>query len=663
MCGIAGIAGGNGHPVQRAEIKAMCDALIHRGPDDDGFFVEGNVGMGMRRLSIIDVDNGQQPVWNEHRDICVVLNGEIYNYDELRRELISKGHVFRTHSDTEVLLHLYEDLGERCIERLRGMFAFAVWDRKANLVLLVRDRLGIKPLYYAEVNGRLLFASEMKALLQLPDIKKEFNWASVSYLFSFLSTPADESILQGIHKLQPGCLLRFSPGTGLQGSELQIEQYWDIQFAPDHERSETATIAQLRDNLDDAVRSCMVSDVPVGAFLSGGLDSSSVVALMTKHQQTPIKTFSIGFTDADYDETRFAREVARTLGTDHHELMLQPSTAELMHELAWFLDEPFGDSSVIPTFMVSQLASQHVKVILSGDGGDEVFAGYDKYLVEHRERARPQLPLPLCKVIGAVSSLLPEGVKGRNYLRHMALQGADRYLDSSNLYSVEQKASVFSSQFAEQVLACDAWQEATGILSNSGDSHWLSALQYHDLKTYLPLDILTKVDRMSMANSLEVRVPLLDHKLLEFVATIPADMRLKNGRTKHVFKEAMRGTLPASIIDRRKQGFAVPMGHWFRGDLHGFVHDLLLSDRCLARGIFNAGYIRKLLTLHEQGRPLDQHLWVLVSFELWCRRFMDQNLVNVALRQPVAITNTEGAEKRSVLSRCPEILHSYSDSR
>ncbi|MGB4248897.1 MAG: asparagine synthase C-terminal domain-containing protein, partial [Pseudohongiellaceae bacterium] len=427
-------------------------------------------------------------------------------------------------------------------------------------------------------------------------------------------------------------------------------------------------VEQLRHNLDDAVRSCMVSDVPVGAFLSGGLDSSSVVALMTKQQSTPVKTFSIGFADAEYDESGFAREVARVLGTEHYELKLQSSTAELMHELAWFLDEPFGDSSVIPTYMVSQLASQHVKVVLSGDGGDEVFAGYDKYTVEHRERMRPQLPVPLCRMLGAFSSFLPEGARGRNYLRHMALQGADRYLDSSNLYSVEQKASVFSAQFAEQVLACDAWREATGILSGSGDTHWLSALQYHDIKTYLPLDILTKVDRMSMANSLEVRVPLLDHKLLEFAATIPADMRLKQGRTKHIFKEAMHGTLPTNIIDRRKQGFAVPLGHWFRGDLNGFVHELLLSERCMARGIFNADYIRKLLLLHDQGRPLAQHLWTLISFELWCRRFMDQNLVNPELRNLVSVNATKdrsgtSAKKRSLLTHCPEILHSYSEGR
>ncbi|MDP1930770.1 MAG: asparagine synthase (glutamine-hydrolyzing) [Gammaproteobacteria bacterium] len=653
MCGIAGIAGSKGHLVHHDEIKAMCDALIHRGPDDDGYFVENGIGMGMRRLSIIDVNNGDQPAWNETHDICVVLNGEIYNYQELRLELIERGHVFRNGSDTEVIVHLYEEMGESCVDRLRGMFAFAVWDRKKEVLILARDRLGIKPLYYAEVNGRLLFASEMKALLQLPDIKKEFNWASVSYLFSFLSTPPSESILAGVHKLQPGTLLRFS-----RDAKLQLQQYWDIQFSPDHARSEAATIEILQEKLDDAVRYCMVSDVPVGAFLSGGLDSSAVVALMAKSQQTPVKTFSIGFSNADYDETRFAREVSEALGTEHHEMTLQSDAAELMHELAWFLDEPFGDSSAIPTYMVSQLAARHVKVILSGDGGDEVFAGYDKYLVENRERSRPQLPQPLLRMIGSLSALLPEGVKGRNYLRHMTLQGSDRYLDSSTLYSLDQKTSLFNPQFAEQVLACDAWRDAARTLSRSGDTHWLSSLQYQDIKNYLPLDILTKVDRMSMANSLEVRVPLLDHKLLEFAATIPADMRLKQGQTKYIFKQAMRGLLPEPIIDRRKQGFAIPLGQWFRGDLNSFVRELLLSERCLARGIFNANYIRKLITLHDQGRPLAQHLWVLISFELWCRRYMDQNLVNVTLRNRAPST-----VRRNVIAHCPEILHSYSEGR
>jgi asparagine synthase (glutamine-hydrolysing) len=365
MCGIAGIVGMAGQVVRHIEIKAMCDALIHRGPDDDGYFVEDNAGLGMRRLSIIDVNRGHQPAWNETRDVCVVLNGEIYNYRELRLELISRGHTFRTGSDTEVIVHLYEEMGESCVERLRGMFAFAVWDKRKALLILARDRVGIKPLYYAEAQGRLLFASEIKALLQLPDITKELNWASVSHYFSFLSTPANESILKGVHKLEPGYLLRLE-----QGRAPVLKQYWDVQFRPDHARSETDTVALLHNKLEEAVRFCMVSDVPVCAFLSGGLDSSSVVALMSQQSGTSVKTFSIGFNHAAYDESPYAREVAHMLETEHHELMLDADVAGQMPELAWFLDEPFGDSSAIPTFMVSRLASRYVKVVLSGDGWD-----------------------------------------------------------------------------------------------------------------------------------------------------------------------------------------------------------------------------------------------------------------------------------------------------
>lgn len=656
MCGIAGIAGGSRNAVHHDEIKAMCDALIHRGPDDVGYFVEGNIGMGMRRLAIIDLDNGQQPAWNESRDVCVVLNGEIYNYQELRLELITKGHVFHTGSDTEVIVHLYEEMGEAFAERLRGMFAIAIWDKQQELLLLVRDRLGIKPLYYTQAHGRLLFASEMKALLQLPDIKKQFNWAAVSYYFSFLSTPADESILAGIHKLKPGYLLRL-PKSGVP----ELKQYWDVQFTPDHTRSEEETVGMLREKLDDAVRFCMVSDVPVGAFLSGGIDSSTVVALMARQQSAAVKTFSIGFSSVEYDESRFAREVASALGTDHHEMILHADTAALMTELTWYLDEPFGDSSVIPTYMVSQLAAKHVKVILSGDGGDELFGGYDKYQVESRERARPALPQPVRRLLGTLSALLPEGVKGRNYLRHLALQGPDRYLDATSLYSVDQKTSLFNPQFARQVLETDAWREASSLLCRSADTHWLSSLQYQDIKTYLPLDILTKVDRMSMANSLEVRVPLLDHALLEFVATIPADMHMRDGQTKSLFRKAMRGVLPTDVLERRKQGFAVPLNHWFREDSNGFVRDLLLSERCLSRGIFNAAYIRRLLALQEQGRPMAQHLWVLIAFELWCRRFMDQDLVAPALRSHAH--GVAHSVRNSVGTRCPEILYCYSDGR
>jgi len=620
MCGIAGIFGISGEPVGAGEVKSMCDAIIPRGPDDEGYYIHGNVGLGMRRLSIIDVAHGQQPVWNEDETICVVLNGEIYNFREIRRDLSLRGHCFRTSSDTEVIVHLYEEYGDECLDHLQGMFAFALWDSRQQRLLVARDRLGIKPLFYGEFDGRLVFGSELKSLLKLPAIERQLNWSAVGHLFSFLSTSAQESIIDGVHKLEPGHFITVERGL------VQVRRYWDVAFQPDHYRSEQQTIEELRALLEDAVRMCMISDVPLGAFLSGGLDSSSVVALMSRHSAAPVKTFSIGFADPDYDESPYARQVAQAFGTEHHELILNPDISTVMQDMAWHLDEPFGDSSAIPTYMVSQLASQHVKVVLSGDGGDELFAGYDKYLVEQKERRYRQIPATLRRTMAMAGDLMPEGMKGRNFLRHFAYEGHDRYLDAATLFRRDEKHRLFQDGIAQRVLAADPWWYLRSCLSRAsahGDSHWLSALQYADIKNYLPLDILTKVDRMSMAHSIEARVPLLDYRLVEFAATIPADLRLHNGSTKHIFKQAMRGLLPDEIIDRRKKGFAIPLGRWFRGELDGFARDLLLSDTSRARGIFNAGYIEKLLRLHQQGRPLDLQLWTLMSFELWCRSYLD----------------------------------------
>lgn len=616
MCGIAGIFGIQGKPVAQRDIRAMCDALAHRGPDDEGYYVNGSIGLGMRRLSIIDVQTGRQPILSEDGTVHLVMNGEIYNFVELRQELQARGHTFYTAGDAEVIVHLYEEYGTDCVSRLRGMFAFALWDDRRKQLLLARDRLGIKPLYFGEFDGRLVFASELKAILQLPFIERDLDWAALGHVFSFLTTPADQSIIAGVRKLEPGHVLVAGPGR-----VPRISRYWDLAFEPDYGRSEEDFVEELRARLQESVRLRMVSDVPLGAFLSGGIDSSAVVATMAQLRSAPVKTFSIGFPEAEYDESRHARQVAAAIGTDHHELILEPDVLDIVEDLAWDLDEPFGDSSAIPTYMVSRLAAEQVTVVLSGDGGDELFAGYDKYLVERRERRYRHIPAMLRSLLGSIGGRMPEGAKGRNFLRHIALDGADRYLDASTLFDREEKQSLFRPQAAEMMLAQGPWQEMTACLAR--EDHWLSALQYLDLKNYLPQDILTKVDRMSMAHSLEARVPLLDHRLVEFAATIPPGMRLRNGSTKHIFKRAMRGALPDAIIDRRKQGFAVPLGRWFRGGLEGFVRDLLLSETSRARGIFNTAYIEKLLVLHRGGRSLDLQLWTLISFELWCRRFLD----------------------------------------
>jgi asparagine synthase (glutamine-hydrolysing) len=618
MCGIVGIMGSRKSPAHLAELQDMTQAIFHRGPDEDGFYLGAETGMGMRRLSIIDLKTGRQPISNEDGTVWVVFNGEIYNFQELRDELEHQGHRFSTTTDTETIVHLYEEYGESCVDKMRGMFAFAVWDDRKKILLLARDRLGIKPLFYGEVNGRLVFASELKAILQVADVERRLNWSVLNHLFATLNTTASESIIEGIHKLEPAHVLIASPG-----KPVAIRPYWDVTFTPDYKRTERETIEQLREVIRESVRLHMVSDVPVGAFLSGGLDSSAVVATMAAMATDRVNTFSIGFSEAEYNELGYARTVAQRLGTKHHEMMLEPNALDIIEELAWYLDEPLGDSSAIPTYMVSKLAAQHLKVVLSGDGGDELFAGYDKYVVERRERKYDMIPTPVRKVFATVGNNLPEGAKGRNFLRHFGLSGWERYADAGTLFRVDEKRKLFQDETFQAISEYEKWRRADAR-DSAVHSDWLSTMQYRDIKGYLPLDILVKVDRMSMAHSLESRVPLLDHKVVEFAATIPPHLKLNGDIRKYIFKEAMRGILPSEIIDRPKRGFAIPLGKWFRGKLHDFVGDLLLSERTRQRGIFRPSYIEQLLRLNRNGRDLDLQLWTLISFELWCRTFLDR---------------------------------------
>ena len=442
MCGIAGIIRWNNQPVFEHEIRSMCRMMVHRGPDEEGIYVNDGVALGMRRLSIIDLEGGQQPVFNEDRSICVVFNGEIYNYQELHEQLVRAGHTFRTDSDTETIVHLYEDYGARCVDHLRGMFAFAIWDMRHKRLLLARDRLGIKPLYYAETDGGIAFASELKPILALPEVDRTVNWQALSHLFTFLATPASQSIINGVKKLEPARL-----AVAERGSSLRIERYWDVEFEPDEISTEGELIEQLREVLADSVAAHEISDVPVGAFLSGGIDSSAVVATMAARQPgRRIKTFSIGFAEDGFDELVHARKVAKAFGTEHHELVLKPDVVSIVEDLAWYLDEPFGDTSAIPTYMVSKLAAEHVKVVLTGDGGDELFAGYDKYVVERREREYDRVPAALRGMAGAIGDAMPEGMKGRRFLRHLALDGPKRYLDASTLFRSDEMEQLFQTQ-------------------------------------------------------------------------------------------------------------------------------------------------------------------------------------------------------------------------
>ena len=494
----------------------MCGVMSHRGPDDEGVYIGDGVAMGMRRLSIIDLDNGYQPISNEDGTVWIVFNGEIYNYQELRRDLEKRGHTLRTASDTETIVHLYEDLGPRCVDRLRGMFAFAIWDTRRRRILLARDRMGIKPLYYYERNGELLFSSELKPILQLGHVERSLDWESVSHLFTTLATPSTRSIVKGVSKLEPA---RFAVAS--QGRDIRVERYWDVDLSPNERATEAEFVEDLRERLAESVTLHQVSDVPVGAFLSGGLDSSAVVAMMSRPKDVELKTFSIGFAEASHDELPYARQVAAQFGTEHHDLVLRPNVVQIVEDLTWYLDEPFGDTSAIPTYMVSKLAAEHVKVVLSGDGGDELFAGYDKYVVEGRERMRERIPRGIRKTAGAIGAMMPHGMTGRRFLRHLALEGPARYFDASTMFHADEMRRLFRTEALAQIARHDPWSASRAEWHEpSGD--WLAAAQYDDINRYLPLDILTKVDRMTMAHSLEARPPLLDHHLVEAVFALPS---------------------------------------------------------------------------------------------------------------------------------------------
>ena len=430
-----------------------------------------------------------------------------------------------------------------------------------------------------------------------------------------------QQLIEGVHKLKPGHILTASARHGVQ-----IRQYWDVEFDPDYGKSPLYFIERLRDLLEESVQLRLIADVPLGAFLSGGIDSSSVVATMARLSSGPVKTFSIGFPDEDYNELKYARQVAQKFGAEHHELVLDPNVLGIIDDLAWYLDEPFGDSSAIPTYMVSKLAAEHVTVVLSGDGGDELFAGYDRYLKERMERRLSLVPYPLRQAAGLAGSFMAEGMKGRNFLRHLAYDGADRYFDANILFREFEKASLFQPQAYEEIHREDP-RSVWRLFFDSQKLHWLSSLQYMDIKSYLPNDILTKVDRMSMAHSIEARVPLLDHKLVEFAATIPPELKLNGKTTKYIFKKAMEGILPEEILCRPKRGFAIPLARWFRGQLGSYVRDLLLSPTSLDRGLFRRSYLERLIEMNDRGRPLDLQLWTLITFELWCRRFLDEGVI------------------------------------
>lgn len=640
MCGIVGIVDPQARPIDETVLRRMCDALIHRGPDDEGYYVNAgretspeshfqgstSVGLGMRRLAIIDLATGKQPIHNEERTVWVVLNGEIYNYTELRAELEARGHTFYTKTDTEAIVHAYEEYGLEVPRRLRGMFAFAIWDATEERLLLARDRTGKKPLLYSLVGGKLIFASEFQAMLQHPDISREINFNALNLYLSFICVPAPQTAFRGISKLEPGHVLVWQKGVA------ETRRYWALDFSRKMDIGEDEAGERAVELLRDAVRVRLMSDVPLGAFLSGGIDSSAIVALMSELSSERVKTFSIGFEEQDFSEIQHARRIANRFGTDHHEFIVKPDALEILPELVRHYGEPYADSSAIPTYYLSKMTRGHVTVALSGDGGDECFAGYERYAAMRIAERYNQLPgivkkgilEPAIAALPAASATRSPYGRVRRLLGVMGQGRTERYLRLICGFSEEMKDELCTREFRARTAEPSSVSYMHSWFSGNGEVDIVDRLMMADTSNYLPNDLLVKVDIASMAVSLEVRAPFLDHKVMEFAASLPARYRLRGLTTKFILKHGLRGLLPNETLTRRKMGFGVPISHWFRGELKGFLADTILSEKAHARGYFVPDVVRRIVDQHTDGtRDHAPQLWTLLMLELWHREFID----------------------------------------
>ena len=630
MCGIAGIMETTTESRVSLEIlQRMTRQLTHRGPDDEGYFIGSGVGLGHRRLSIIDLAGGHQPMGNEDGSVQVVFNGEIYNYQSLRDELVRKGHRVRTQSDTEVLVHLYEEEGPGCVERLRGMFAFAVWDAKRRRLVLARDRVGKKPLYYWHGPGRLVFGSEIKALLMHPDVPRAVNDEALHFFLSFSYVPSPLTSFREICCLPPACVAIY------EADQLTITRYWQLTFEPRPARSWECLEEELESHMLEAVRLRLISDVPLGVLLSGGIDSSAVVALMRRVTSGDIQTFSIGFGEHDYNELAYARRVANRFGTTHHGFVVEPKALEVLPKLVWHYDQPCGDSSALATYYLAQVTRQHVTVALNGDGGDELFAGYDRYwalqLSEQLRFVPPQLLRASRQLLAWTTSHSKNGLAERWRRPVNFLEALERYRDPCQRYVrwmscfSEPWASLYTEEFAQRIRSADppAWLRQR--IASSGAPTLVEKVMHADLLTYLPEDLLVKMDVSTMAHSLEARSPFLDHVLIEWSTKIPLEAKLHGWTTKYLLRRLLRDDMDGAILRRRKMGFGVPIGRWFRGAWQAYVSDLLLDPVSLGRGYFREEALRGLLEAHEAGKVDARfQLWALMSLELWHRQFIDQ---------------------------------------
>lgn len=636
MCGIAGaVWTPEGKPLERETLQRMTDSLRHRGPDDEGAYVSDmryglaqeavpGVALGFRRLSIIDLAGGRQPISNEDGSVWIVFNGEIYNFVDLRRRLDGAGHTFRTASDTETIVHLYEDEGTDCFRHLRGMFALAIWDANRRRLVLARDRLGKKPLVYRVEPDRLLFASELKALLEVPEVPRDIEPAALDEYLTYQYVPHPNTIFRGIQKLPPASYAVFEDG------RLSVRRYWEPDFNREIDRPACDYAEELRHELTAAVKMRLQSEVPLGAFLSGGVDSSIVVALMKQLTDQPVKTFSIGFPVPEYDETSYAREVAAHLGTDHHEFRVEPHALEILPKLVWHYDEPFADSSAVPTWYVSRLTREHVTVALSGDGGDELFAGYLRYQAARLGQRFDRLPMSLRRLAaGRYWQWLPSSPRQKSVLRRLKkLAGSlreppqRRYLEWVTIFNEQARGALYSDDFLARLPDSDPFDFLAAAFARCGNRDQVTAASLTDLVTYLPCDLMTKVDIASMAHSLECRAPFLDHHVVELAAAMPLRLKLRGGRGKRILLETFGGLLPKRVQRRRKMGFGVPLDHWFRHELKDFTREVLLDPATLGRGYFRPEAVTRLVDDHQAGVfDHSYRLWSLLFFELWHREW------------------------------------------
>jgi asparagine synthase (glutamine-hydrolysing) len=622
MCGICGVVDFDQPDAVSAELlQRMNDTLKHRGPDDAGVYLAPHVGLGHRRLSIIDVAGGRQPISNEDGTVWVLLNGEIYNYSELCHRLLQRGHRFSTKSDTEAIVHLYEDKGEECFAELRGMFSIALWDARQRKLVLARDRVGKKPLFYFSKGSQILFGSELKALLAAGTVPRTIDERAVSDYFSLGYIPAPKTIYQGVSKVLPGHYLVASCGN------VRSLRYWDVSFAQIEDKTEEQWCELLRQELCEATRVRLMSEVPLGAFLSGGMDSSAVVAVMSRIMSRPVTTCSIAFDQEEYNESEFARQVAEQFHTHHHEHMVQPSAVEILDKLAWHFDEPFADSSAIPTYYVSAVARQHVTVALGGDGGDENFAGYRRYYFDRYEnRLRGYVPASLRRsIFGPLGKYYPglawapRMFRGKATFQSLSRSPLEGYFNTVSIFRPDEKPQLLTPDFRQSLGAYDTLDVLREYYDRADTTDPLSRVQYVDIKTYLTDDILTKVDRASMAVSLEVRAPLLDHKLMGLVASMPSFLKLRNRVGKYIFKKALEPVLPPEILYRKKQGFSIPLDHWFRRELRELAYDVIFSGR---DGILNRTYLQKIWEQHQKKQfNRSAYLWAVLMFRKWQQVF------------------------------------------